>query len=338
VTFVRAIRDAVTRSVPPARGIALLYHRVADLDTDPQLLAVSPRNFADHLAILRRSYVSVSLSDLRPRTVKAPSKIRSIAVTFDDGYADNLHVAVPLLEAAAVPATIFVVTGQIGNPAQFWWDEVGGVLLQAPELPEELAIRVGMEWYRRTIPRMVREADPCWNVLSEDPPTPLQRIYQELCELIRPLSATARSDALAQLREWANTDPTARSENRTLTGDEVAVLAGNGLIEVGSHTMTHPVLSKQSTSVQRQEINGSKQILEDLVSSPVRSFSYPFGGHADYTKQTVRLVSEAAFTQACSNFPGTVGFTTNPLEIPRMLVRNWTGDEFERRLSEEFNA
>ena len=94
-------------------GVVLLYHRVADLKTDPQLLAVSPSNFADHLRILNRDYLPVALTDLNSQTPKPPSRPVHVVLTFDDGYADNLHQALPLLKDASVPATFFVVAGQV---------------------------------------------------------------------------------------------------------------------------------------------------------------------------------------------------------------------------------
>jgi peptidoglycan/xylan/chitin deacetylase (PgdA/CDA1 family) len=113
-------------------------------------------------------------------------------------------------------------------------------------------------------------------------------------------------------------------------------LAGDELAEVGAHTVSHPVLSAQPLAVQKQEIEQSKRQLEDLVGGPIRAFAYPFGGRADYSQQTTRLVRDAGFTLACSNFPGTLGRGTLACEIPRMVVRDWAGDEFERRLEEQY--
>ena len=66
-------------------------------------------------------------------------------ITFDDGYADVLHHAKPLLERHSVPATVFVATGAIGQRREFWWDELGGLFLQPGTLPEELELTVDEE-------------------------------------------------------------------------------------------------------------------------------------------------------------------------------------------------
>src|SRR5262249_43149366 len=108
-------------------GAILLYHRVTRLDRDPQLLAVSPEHFAEHLDVLRRKANVVPLNKFRGEP-RLPS--RAIAITFDDGYADNFVEAKPILERKEVPATVFVVSGFLGSAREFWWDELDRILLQ----------------------------------------------------------------------------------------------------------------------------------------------------------------------------------------------------------------
>jgi len=319
-------------------GVVLLYHRVADLETDPQLLAVSPSNFAEHLEVLRRRYRPVRLGELCHRTFTSPPRSRLIALTFDDGYSDNLHRALPLLLAAAIPATVFVTAGQVGRREEFWWHEVDRILLGTPDLPERLDVTLGSKSHSWCLQSARDQLDPHWHVLSGQPRSPRQTAYRELCDLLRPLSAEERDGVLRRLRTWAGVDAAGRAQNRALTAREVVALASRGLVEVGAHTMTHPVLAAQPVAVQRREIEASKSRLEGILRAPVRGFSYPFGLRSDYTADTVRLVREAGFAYACSNFPGKVHSGTHRYEIPRFLVRDWSGDEFARRLEALFNA
>jgi peptidoglycan/xylan/chitin deacetylase (PgdA/CDA1 family) len=117
------------------RVVILLYHRVAELPTDPQLLSVSPANFSEHLQILQRYGNPISLQAVGKFIEQRFTKSHRVSVTFDDGYADNLHNAKPLLEKYGVPATVFVTSGYLGSPTGFWKDTLSSIFLQPTELP-----------------------------------------------------------------------------------------------------------------------------------------------------------------------------------------------------------
>src|SRR5262245_49981502 len=89
------------------RVLVLLYHRVAELPSDPQMLAVAPDRFAQHLAIVQRQAQALRLEQLVRGVRKGHVPHRGIVITFDDGYADNLDNAAPLLEQYGIPATVF---------------------------------------------------------------------------------------------------------------------------------------------------------------------------------------------------------------------------------------
>ena len=131
------------------RAVVLLYHRVAEPGTDPQLLAVSASNFASHLEVIREAYRPVSLRELRKAIQQRSVPHHAVVVTFDDGYADNLTAAKPLLERYQVPGTVFVTTGAVESAGAFWWDELASLLLGRTDLPPSLAVRIGgrlAEW------------------------------------------------------------------------------------------------------------------------------------------------------------------------------------------------
>ena len=101
------------------RGLIFLYHRIASTPTDPWSLNVTPDHFAEHLQVLESYGDPVSLPQLLERFQDRDTSDRMIAVTFDDGYPDNLHTAKPLLERFAVPATVFVTVGALGDQLNF---------------------------------------------------------------------------------------------------------------------------------------------------------------------------------------------------------------------------
>jgi hypothetical protein len=173
-----------------------------------------------------------------------------------------------------------------------------------------------------------------WSIIHNETPTARHKTYRKLCELLRRVPDVERQRVLEALRAWAGAEPIARPGYRTMSDDEVARIAGDGLIEVGGHTMTHPVLSAVPANEQQWEVCECKARLEQILSSPVESFAYPFGTQADYTPKTVAIVRDAGFVRACSNFPGRVVPGTDPFQLPRMIVRDWDGETFARRLEE----
>ena len=325
-------------------AVILLYHRVCRLECDPQLLAVTPEHFGEHLEVLRKKFCLASLEALLCRVSDSKIQRRMVIITFDDGYADNLLEAKPLLERFEVSATVFIAAHFVDRKQEFFWDELERILLSPGRLPPRIRIVVASGTFELDLqeiadyPETEQRRYRHWSVLEQKAPTPRQSLYRNFCCFVRDLTPCEREDALSQLRAWASTPADARDSHRTLTSPEVRQLQDGGLIEIGAHTLTHPVLSRLRADEQRLEIAGSREKLEAIVSRPVHSFSYPFGSPDDYTEDTARIVREAGFECACSNFCRRVSSKTHRFHLPRMLVRDWNGREFEERLTACFRA
>lgn len=316
-------------------AIILMYHRVTELANDPYLLAVTPKHFAEQLDAIRAHGVPMRLQELvrSLRRGKVPS--RAVAITFDDGYADNLHCAKPLLARYDVPATVFVTAGQVGRGREFWWDELDRLLLQPGTLPPVLRLRLNgsvREWRLEEASTYTEEEyqhDRPWHVECRDDPGPRQRVFRALFDLLYLLPSAQRWMILDELTAWAEAPPIARPSHQTLTSEEAVRLAEGDLVEVGAHTMTHPVLAALSASEQRQEIQESKARLEAMLGHEVASFAYP---HGSSTPETAASVGEAGFVCACSSHPDAVFRRANRFQLPRVGVRDWDGDTFARWL------
>jgi peptidoglycan/xylan/chitin deacetylase (PgdA/CDA1 family) len=315
-------------------ALILLYHRVVEMDCDPWSLCVTPRHFAEHLEVVRQYRYPVGLQQLNQALQARKRLPRSVAITFDDGYADNLHNAKPLLERYAIPATVFVVSGSIGHEREFWWDELEQVVLQPPTLPESLYLHINGNPYRWRLGESAHqhEADhqpsEGWYA-NQAPSTPRHALYHSLWNLLRPLREDEQRKVLEQLMAWSGSEPPGRSTHRPLSCAELLTLNQGELIEIGSHTVTHPFLSTLPVASQQDEIRRSKACLETLLGHPVRSFAYP---HGDYTTDTVNMVREAGYTNACSSVVDSVRGRTDPFQLPRVVVQDWDGEEFARRV------
>lgn len=314
----RALRAA--DAIGPS-AIVLTYHRIADLAFDPQLLAVTPRNFAAQLELLRERFdVVPPASVVRP--AERPGRTR-LAITFDDGYADNLITALPLLAAAQLPATAFVASGYVASGSEFWWDELERIVFGAPRLPARVTLDAGGWRYDTSLTdEQDVHTSATWTVL-QPAVTTRQRVYVELDAFVRPLSAAHREIALEQLRAAFGVPALARQTHRPLAAAEVARLDASPYVEVGAHSADHEVLSRLTAEELRWQIGRDKAALEEMCGREMTSFSYPYGGPADFSAATVRAVRDAGFSVACANYPGLVKPWTHRLRIPRFVIRDW---------------
>ncbi len=322
------------------QALILLYHRVADISPDPQLLCTSPQHFAEHLEVLRSRGGLLPLDRLDRALLTRGSPRRTIALTFDDGYADSLQEAKPALERYDAPATVFVTTGFMEGARELWWDELERLVLSPGTLPQHLHMHVNgtpIHWDLGEAARYSEEdhrRHRGWNVLTTDDPGPRHSLYRALYQLLRWLPDGERRTVLDALSAAADAEGGVRPPHRGLSPDELVQLTSNGQIDVGAHTVTHPVLSRLPAVAQSAEIRQSKARLEEILGRPVTSFAYPYGGRSDYTHETVTLVREAGFARACANVAGVASPGSDRFQLPRFLVRDWDGDEFARHLQE----
>ncbi len=238
-----------------------------------------------------------------------------MAVTFDDGYSDNLYEAKPLLEHYKIPATVFVATGYMGR--EFWWDELARILLTPASLPERLCLKVNSRTYE-------------WSLGHSAESNRLESLLLQLYGLLQRLTDSERQRRIADLRAWSGVNSGAQPDCRAMTPDEILELAKGGLLEVGAHTQDHPVLATLSTADQQFEIQRSKARLEELLGQAVISFSYPNGSSSD---ETVRMVRDSGFMCACASANDIVWAGSDPLNLPRFWIPNWDGTTFSRWLA-----
>lgn len=300
----------VNRSNAPV--ITLLYHRVTRLESDPQQLAVTPENFRAQMRYLKDNFPLVRL-DADWSGVVRPS----VAVTFDDGYADNMNEALPILEECGIPSTFFISTGFVGSNIEYWWDDLERILLSTENLPARFMLDSGFEMKEWPTKSAAERA----------------KLYRDFQIQIKCLPPEQREQQLARLRSWAEVAEDGRTSHRVATIDEVRRLTQSDLVTIGGHTVTHTRLSVLSGDRQRKEITDSVRQLETWCGRQVTVFSYPFGSRDDFTAETIEICRQAGLFRAVANIPGQYHPWTDPYQIPRNLVRNWELPLFRRKLA-----
>ena len=295
------------------RGLILVYHRVARSAIDPWNLCVSPENFAAHVAALSRYARIVPLTELQEAAGDAPPARPPVAITFDDGYVDNLQVAAPILTRAGAPATVFLVTGSLGRPGPFWWDRLAWLVLAPRTVPEELNLELPGGVVR-------------WR---DGRPGARRRLHRDVWTALKLVDEDTRDAALDRLARWSGSDAGPLEASRPLTPLEVREMGATGVVDLGSHTVTHRPLPRLPLEQRRREIVESLEACARITGRRPSTFSYPHG-EADPT--TVELARDAGLAVACAGHEALVGPGSDPCALPRVSVHDWPGHLFTRWL------
>jgi peptidoglycan/xylan/chitin deacetylase (PgdA/CDA1 family) len=319
----------------PSRGRALilLYHRIAEPLTDPQLLSVSPKHFEGHLEWIVRNCHPMPLGILATKMMEGDVPDRAVSITFDDGYADNLLHGKPLLDRFGTPATVFAASNPILSGREYWWDTLERVFLRPGALPDMMRINIGDTSYQQRV-RPVKydnsmfQRHRSWSVLQRKDPTDRHRTYRQTFEML----ASSRPDTIERvvdvLSSWAGLDHT--EDNAVLSRTDLTGLRDGGLIDIGCHTSNHAKLSLLSPEQQATEILNGKAAIEAIVKSRAIAFSYPFGGESDYDDESVRIVARAGFNYACTTSHHALRGDVDLFRLPRVIVRDWDDQAFGR--------
>jgi peptidoglycan/xylan/chitin deacetylase (PgdA/CDA1 family) len=313
--------------------LILVYHRVADTGVDPWKQSVSPQHFAEHLTILRKHWNPIGLEQLVEAQQRGRILNRSVVITFDDGYANHRHIVQPLLQQFDIPATFFVSTGQLASQREYWWDELEGLLTQPGDLPSRLSIDVSGKHYdfelreREYTDEHCRRDQQLW--AWEGASGTRLATYFTLWEQLRAARADEQSRVMDTLLTWAGKGAFCRPGHRPLSVMDLKELSSSDLVEIGAHTVTHPILAQLPLEQQQQEVVGNKQDLQQILGRPVESFAYPYGIPAAALVENLRGMG---FRCACATAGGPVRRRTNRFLFPRETVSDCDGQKFSRQM------
>lgn len=314
-----AVAPSRAAAEAPRRAAILCYHRVAALTPDAHALCTPPETFAAHMELLAARWRPVPLAQLAAEAAAGELRPGTVAVTFDDGYLDNLTAASPVALELGIPLTVFVSGAPADAPREAWWDTVQRILLGDAPLAERLDLALGDD--ALALPtRSVQERRAA-----------LHALHGRLLH-----AAPARVDALvAALADWSGADLTPRETHRLMTAGELAELAGRPGHAVGAHGLHHLLLTAHARDVQAHELAGSKAALERVLGAPVTALAYPYG---DCDAATAALADELGFAVACSVEPEAVHPDADPLRLPRIELRDEPPEQLRTRLETMLGA
>ena len=295
------------------QALILTYHSI---QTQPLPFPVwhhlDAARFEAHIAYLARHFRCVALSTLLDEMRGGRIVPYTVALTFDDGYRDNLTVALPILQRYRVPATLFVTTGFVGG-TQLLWPEQVACTLALTKIPVLAFVNVSYALVSnaqkgiayRQLARVFKNTPP------ENIPTQLSALL---------LSAEVTPEQLRSSAWHKSLQP--------LDWNEVQTLQASGLFEFGAHTQTHRRLSALPDAEAEREITTPKQILENHVG-PIHYFAYPHGSTGDYTDEHRAMAVRAGYSAVFTADTQTVTSRTDPYAVPRAgLGVETTQEEF----------
>ncbi|MCC6197659.1 MAG: polysaccharide deacetylase family protein [Burkholderiales bacterium] len=290
----RLLLGALSGAGTRGRLSILIYHRVHAV-ADPMFPSEpDAARFETLVARLRQRFNVLPLDDAVARLQGGHLPSRALALTLDDGYADNLEVAAPILERHGVPATIFVATAYLHGRCM--WNDIV------------------IEACRTTTKRELDLGFAGLDICAVGDIGQRRTLADRLIDKLKYVTLDERDAAAARVARAAEVEP---ARNRMMTPAGVRALAGYG-IAVGAHTCRHPILAETSDAVAWQEIAESRRVLEEIVGKPVTLFAYPNGKPGrDYRAQHVRMVREAGFTAAVSTAPGASSRASDVYQLPR---------------------
>jgi peptidoglycan/xylan/chitin deacetylase (PgdA/CDA1 family) len=289
------------RFFAPAAAI-LAYHSVVE---EPQLTdyilgsSRSRAHFERHIETVARKFSPVTMDDVVD-FVKAGRKLppRSVAVTFDDGFADNYEIALPILNRYGVPATFYIMFDAVENGTLPWYCRIRFAFNTAKRAEWIYAGRT----YKLGSPEERRAAmPPAWDrgaALAGDE----QRAFVEEVERALEIDPAHARAQHGLMMDW----------------EQVRGLKKAGHT-IGGHTISHPNVAQVSASAARGEIAGCKEKIAEKVGAAVEHFSYPHPAlNPHWSSETLGITREAGFKSAVLTTYGSVRVGDDPLTLKRM--------------------
>lgn len=261
------------------------YHRICDIDdvNDRELVSATVDDFDWQISYIKKHYTPLTFEQVIGQLVsgnKLPGN--SVVVTFDDGFADNYLNAYPILKKHAVPATFFIATSYIGSNETFWFNFLSRMLMHRPGESFEI------QSHEYQIPEDIDQR------LNQVP------VILDVCKQVQNIK---RLEILKDIQTQLNYSDKCDILAKPMTWDNIREMCENGM-EIGSHTVTHPILSQLTPEEIRVEIHDSKNEIEKQLDREIHTISYPEGMEYAFNLDVLSEVEKAGYLLGATYIPG----------------------------------
>lgn len=312
----KAVLSALSPPADRGRLSILIFHRVLPAP-DPLFPGEVDAQQFDQIVGWVCAWCNVlPLDEACVRLVAGTLPSRAVAITFDDGYADNHDQALPILRRHGVSATFFVATGFLDG-GRMWNDTVIEAVRHCTLDQIDL----------RSIAPFAAAERAVWPIRT---PTERALTIQAILGAIKYMQLAERLAVTESLASYLGVKP---ADDLMMTGDQVRLLRRQGM-QIGAHTCSHPILAGLKAEQAREEIAVSKSVLEGLLGERVDLFAYPNGRPGqDYSEESVAIVRELGFSAAVSTAAGAARAGSDPFQLPRFTPWDRTKGRFGVRFA-----
>jgi len=295
------------RKVMKSNAVILMYHRVLPQElvngeyapVQPGMY-VTPASLRLHLSYLKANFSIISFSDLVNRLKEGKAVSRCAVITFDDGWLDNYLYAFPILKELEITATIFLASGFIGTTRWFWPEEISWAVLSVLENRIDISLLPD---------RLLHIVEKTPHVQTEEF---IDRIIAEM-KLWKESHRISVAKDCALLREKI----TGESKRLLMNWEEVKEMSQSGLVDFGSHTVSHAMLNMLTPEKVQQELYECATQIYNETGMSIDTFAYPNG---NYTQENLAILSQAGITAAVTTKRGFVNKSSPLLELPRVAI------------------
>lgn len=305
-----AILRAATRLFSPRDTLSILiFHRVLARPDSFNPDEIDAAVFERQIQTLASCYTVLPLHDAVDALLANRLPPRAAAVTFDDGYADNAEVALPILQRHGVHATFFVASAYLDGGVM-WNDKI-------------------IECIRHCESEALDLNPLGLGTLQLDQGTQRWQVAMALIRRLKYLEPAPREQTVDAICRATHAEP---PKNLMMTTNALRALASSGM-EIGGHTVSHPILASLDPADAEREIADNRSALEQITGQAIRLFAYPNGKpEQDYRRDHVEMVRRLGFKAAVSTAWGVAHSGSDPYQLPRFTPWDTQPTKFALRL------